>query len=221
MLSVPWFFPHNNCVFSVLFHKFVQVWVEDVDRAATIQTQAARHSSRYSPAGRTAPFKIYPRRTHSTGRSSVTLRSLLIRRLFFPVPGENSPLRGSNTHQLTAYSRLLPNGLSLSSYDPACCCTACGYVSAASCSVRPTATFLQPVAIFLTCSWLPFYRVFISLCHFSFLHFLITFPSVISPPAPCHFLSTFHRRQIHAEPAIQLLNYRLCIFSLYFFILKF
>lgn len=110
-------FSHNNCVFSVLFHRFVQVGVADVDRAATIQTQAA-----------------------------------------------------------------------------------------------------QPVAIFLTCSWLPFYRVFISLCHFSFL---ITFPSVISPPAPCHFLSTFHRRQIHAEPAIQLLNYRLCIFSLYFFILKF
>ena len=47
------------------------------------------------------------------------------------------------------------------------------------------------------------------------------FSKRISPPALCHFLSTFHRRQIHAEPAIQLLNYRLCIFSLYFFILKF
>ena len=117
-----WTFRYVECTifFSVLLHKFVQVGVEDVDRAATIQTQAA-----------------------------------------------------------------------------------------------------QPVAIFLTCSWLPFYRVFISLCHFSFLHFLITFPSVISPPAPCHFLSTFHHRQIHAESAIQLLNYRLCIFSLYFFILKF
>ena len=152
------------------------------DTVQDIAPQDAQRRSRYNPAGRTAQADHLSRFVPGSSDGC-----------FLAVPGENSPLRGSNTHQLTAYSRLLPNGLSLSSYDPACCCTACGYVSAASCSVRPTATFLHPVAIFLTCSWLPFYRVFISLCHFSFL---ITFPSVISPPAPCHFLSTFHRRQI-------------------------
>ena len=84
-----------------------------------------------------APLDAQHRRIISTDTQAAQHRQIICHAsfpahqtaVFFAVPGENSPLRGSNTHKLTAYSRLLPNGLSLSSYDPACCCTACGYIS--------------------------------------------------------------------------------------------
>ena len=101
------------------------------DTVQDIAPQTAQRGSRYRPAGRTAQAEHLNRHAGRTAQADHLSRFVPCSSdgCFFAVPGENSPLRGSNTHQLTAYSRLLPNGLSLSSYDPACCCTACGYVS--------------------------------------------------------------------------------------------